>query len=51
MNRKHNRFAVNALKKLIQRYDVEAVKEYSKKYSFTIQYRFAKWLHRNKLLT
>lgn len=51
MNSKHNRFAGNVLKKLLLRYDVEAVKEYSKKYSFTIQCRFAKYLRRNKLLT
>lgn len=51
MSSKHNRFVMNALKKLTRRYDIEAVKEYSKKYSLTIQYRFAKWIHRNKFLT
>lgn len=51
MSSRHNRFVMNALKKLVRRYDIEAVKEYSKKYSLTIQYRFAKWIHRNKFLT
>jgi hypothetical protein len=51
--RKRNRFKVNALKKLTRLYGIKAVKEYSEKYSFFIQCRFAKYVHRNsnKLLT
>ena len=51
--RKRNRFKVKALKKLVRLYGIEVVKEYSKKYPFFIQSRFAKYIHRNrnKLLT
>lgn len=51
--RKRNRFKVKALKKLVRLYGIEAVKEYSEKYPFFIQCRFAKYIHRNrnKLLT
>ena len=51
--RKRNRFKVRSLKKLVRLYGIEEVKEYSEKYPLFIQYRFAKYIHRNrnKLLT
>lgn len=51
--RKRTRFKIKSLKKLVHLYGVEVVKEYSEKYPFFIQCRFAKYIHRNrnKLLT
>lgn len=50
-----NRYSMWVLKRLTQCYagNKEAnLKEYAmERYSLLIQYRFAKWLHRNKLLT
>ena len=51
--RKRTHFKIKALKKLVYLYGTEVVNEYSKKYPFFIQCRFAKYIHRNrnKLLT